>query len=90
MPLLRPVIGFMLVWLTINALQLFDEVYVTTKGGPLHSTTVVVYYLYQQAFQYFHAGYAAAIACLLFVAIALITVVQMRLSRDPDLEPRRR
>jgi multiple sugar transport system permease protein len=85
-PLLRPVIGFMLVWLTINALQLFDEVYVTTKGGPLHSTTVVVYYLYQQAFQYFHAGYAAAIACLLFVAIVVITVVQMRLSRDPDVE----
>ena len=49
-PLLRPVSGFLLVWLTINALQLFDEVYVTTKGGPLHSTTVVVYYLYQQAF----------------------------------------
>jgi multiple sugar transport system permease protein len=49
-PLLRPVIGFMLVWLTINALPLFDEVYVTTKGGPLHATTVVVYYLYQQAF----------------------------------------
>ena len=62
MPLLRPIIGFMLVWLTINALQLFDEVYVTTKGGPLHATTVVVYYLYQQAFVYFHAGYAAAIA----------------------------
>ena len=82
-PLLRPVIGFMLVWLTINALQLFDEVYVTTKGGPLHSTTVVVYYLYQQAFVYFHAGYAAAIACLLFVAIIVITVIQIRLSRDP-------
>jgi multiple sugar transport system permease protein len=85
-PLLRPVIGFMLVWLTINALQLFDEVYVTTKGGPLHATTVVVYYLYQQAFVYFHAGYAAAIACLLFVAIIGITIVQMRLSRDRDLE----
>jgi multiple sugar transport system permease protein len=83
-PLLRPVIGFMLVWLTINALQLFDEVYVTTKGGPLHATTVVVYYLYQQAFVYFHAGYAAAIACLLFVAIIVITVIQMRISRDPD------
>ena len=41
---------FLLVWLTINALQLFDEVYVTTKGGPLHATTVVVYYLYHQAF----------------------------------------
>jgi multiple sugar transport system permease protein len=85
-PLLRPVIGFMLVWLTINALQLFDEVYVTTKGGPLHATTVVVYYLYQQAFVYFHAGYAAAIACLLFVAIIVITVIQMRVTRDPDQE----
>ena len=70
MPLLRPVTRFLLVWLTINALQLFDEVYVTTKGGPLHATTVVVYYLYLQAFQFFHAGYAAAIASVLFVVIA--------------------
>jgi multiple sugar transport system permease protein len=83
-PLLRPVSGFLLVWLTINALQLFDEVYVTTKGGPLHATTVVVYYLYQQAFQFFHAGYAAAIAVVLFVVIALITLVQLRLTRDPS------
>jgi multiple sugar transport system permease protein len=85
-PLLRPVSAFLLVWLTINALQLFDEVYVTTKGGPLHSTTVVVYYLYQQAFTFFHAGYAAAIACVLFVAIAAVTLVQLRLSRDADVE----
>ncbi len=83
-PLLRPVTGFLLVWLTINALQLFDEVYATTKGGPLHSTTVMVYYLYQEAFQYFHAGYAAAIAAVLFVAIAVITVIQLRLTRDPS------
>jgi multiple sugar transport system permease protein len=85
-PLMRPVTGFLLVWLTINALQLFDEVYVTTKGGPLHATTVVVYYLYQQAFSYFHAGYAAAIAVLLFIAIVLITVVQMQVNRGSDLE----
>jgi multiple sugar transport system permease protein len=85
-PLLRPVSGFLLVWLTINALQLFDEVYVTTKGGPLHATTVLVYYLYQQAFVYFHAGYAAAIAIVLFVAIIIITIIQKRLSRDSDLE----
>ena len=81
-PLLRPVSAFLLVWLTINALQLFDEVYVTTKGGPLHATTVVVYYLYLQAFQFFHAGYAAAIAVVLFVVIAVITLVQLRLTRD--------
>jgi multiple sugar transport system permease protein len=82
-PLLRPVSAFLVVWLTINALQLFDEVYVTTKGGPLDSTTVVVYYLYQEAFAYFHAGYAAAIAVVLFVAIAAVTVVQLRLGREP-------
>jgi multiple sugar transport system permease protein len=83
-PLLRPVTGFLLVWLTINALQLFDEVYATTKGGPQHSSTVVVYYLYEQAFQFFHAGYAAAIAAVLFVAIILVTVVQLRFARDPS------
>ena len=83
-PLVKPVTVFLMVWLTINALQLFDEVYVTTKGGPLHSTTVVVYYLYQQAFQFFHAGYAAAMAVLLFVVIAVVTLVQLRLTRDED------
>jgi multiple sugar transport system permease protein len=83
-PLLRPVSGFLLVWLTINALQLFDEVYATTKGGPAQATTVVVYYLYEQAFQFFHAGYAAAIAVVLFVAIALITLVQLRATREPS------
>jgi multiple sugar transport system permease protein len=81
-PLLRPVSGFLLVWLTINALQLFDEVYVTTKGGPLHASTVVVYYIYQEAFQFFHAGYAAAIATVLFAVIALVTLVQLRLTRE--------
>jgi multiple sugar transport system permease protein len=81
-PLLRPVTAFLLVWLTINALQLFDEVYVTTKGGPLGATTVVVYYIYEQAFVFFHAGYAAAVATVLFVVIALITFIQLRLTRD--------
>jgi multiple sugar transport system permease protein len=85
-PLLRPVTAFLLVWLTINSLQLFDEVYVTTKGGPLHASTVVVYYLYQQAFQYFHAGYAAAIAYVLFAAILVVTLVELQLSRRLNSE----
>jgi multiple sugar transport system permease protein len=83
-PLLRPVSGFLLIWLTINALQLFDEVYVTTKGGPIHATTVVVYYLWMQAFQFFHAGYASAMATVLFLVIGAITLVQLRLTRDPS------
>ena len=81
LPLLGPATLFLVVWSTINALQLFDEIYNTTRGGPLGATTVVVYYLYEQAFQFFEAGYAAAIAYVLFVAILVITVIQFAISR---------
>ncbi len=77
LPLLSPATLFLVVWSTINALQLFDEIYVTTRGGPLGSTTVIVYYLYQQAFQFFNAGYGAAIAYALFVGILLLTIFQL-------------
>ena len=80
-PLLAPANLFLLVWLTINALQLFDEVYATTRGGPLRATTVIVYYLWDQAFVHFDAGYAAAMAYALFVVILVITGVQFRLTR---------
>jgi multiple sugar transport system permease protein len=78
LPFLRPATLFLVVWSTISALQLFDEIYVTTRGGPLGSTTVVVFYLYQQAFQFFNGGYAAAIAYVLFLAILAITIVQLK------------
>jgi multiple sugar transport system permease protein len=80
-PLLGPTTLFLVVWLTINALQLFDEIYVITRGGPLQSTTVVVYYLFQQAFAFFQAGYATAIAYVVFVAILALTVVQLLVGR---------
>ncbi len=61
-------------WSTINALQLFDEVYFLTKGGPLFSTYVLVYYVFDLAFQKGLAGYAAAVAYTLFAAILVLTV----------------
>jgi multiple sugar transport system permease protein len=79
LPQLSPASLFLAIWLSINALQLFDEVYLTTRGGPLHSTTVVVYYLWDQAFRQFDAGYAAALAYVLFLVIIVITFVQFRL-----------
>ena len=80
-PLLGPGQPVPVVWLTINALQLFDEVYLTTRGGPLRATTVIVYYLWDQAFVQFDAGYAAAMAYVLFVVIVVFTAVQFRLAR---------
>jgi multiple sugar transport system permease protein len=81
LPLLGPATLFIVVWSTINALQLFDEIYVTTRGGPLGSTTVIVYYLYQQAFQFFNGGYGAAIAYVLFVGILIVTLLQLWVGR---------
>jgi multiple sugar transport system permease protein len=81
LPLLSPASLFLAVWLTINALQLFDEVYLSTQGGPLNATTVLVYYLYDQAFQNFNFGYASAIAYALFLVILVITAIQFRIGR---------
>jgi multiple sugar transport system permease protein len=81
LPLLSPASLFLAVWLTINALQLFDEVYLSTQGGPLGATTVLVYYLYQQAFVDFNFGYASAIAYVLFVVILIVTAMQFRIGR---------
>ncbi len=81
LPLLSPASLFLAVWLTINAMQLFDEVYLSTQGGPLNATTVLVYYLYNQAFQDFNFGYASAIAYFLFLVIIVVTVIQFRVGR---------
>jgi multiple sugar transport system permease protein len=75
-PLLSPASLFLVVWLTINALQLFDEVYLSTAGGPLNSTSVLVYYLVEQAFTNFNFGYASAIAYFLFLGIIVITAIE--------------
>ena len=81
LPLLSPASFFLAIWLTINAMQLFDEVYLSTAGGPLNATTVLVYYLYRQAFENFNFGYASAIAYLLFLIIIAVTAVQFRVGR---------
>lgn len=81
LPLLSPASLFLAVWLTINALQLFDEVYLSTQGGPLNATTVLVYYLYEQAFVNFNFGYASAIAYVLFLIILVVTAIQFRVGR---------
>jgi multiple sugar transport system permease protein len=80
-PLLGPATLLLVVWSSINALQVFDEIYVSTRGGPLQATTVVVYYLYEQAFTFFAAGYGAAIAYVLFAAILALTLLQLWIGR---------
>jgi multiple sugar transport system permease protein len=74
LPSITPVTVFLVLWQTIDALQVFDLVYVTAKGGPLGSTTLIVYFVWQQAFQNFTAGYGAAAAYILALALIVIAV----------------
>ncbi|MCQ8834310.1 carbohydrate ABC transporter permease [Streptomyces malaysiensis] len=83
LPTIAPVSVFLLLWQTISALQVFDLVYVTTKGGPLGSTTVIVYFVWEQAFRNFTAGYGAAAAYVLGVALLVVAAV-LRLVRRRD------
>lgn len=79
-PLVGPATLLLVVWSTLSAIQLFDEVFFVTKGGPLGRTSVVVFYVYRLAFEQGLAiplaGYAAAIAYVLFLVILVLTLIQ--------------
>lgn len=79
LPQLKPIILFVLVINTIHSFQVFPEVFTMTKGGPLGSTTTIVYHLYEEGFHRFQMGSASAIGYILFVIIMVFSMVQMRL-----------
>jgi ABC-type sugar transport system permease subunit len=81
LPMLSPITFFLVVTSVIQALQTFDLVAVMTGGGPLNSSKVIVYYIYENAFKFFKVGYASTLAIVLFLLTLLITIGQVRLSR---------
>ncbi len=81
-PLLRPTLLFAVVITTIGYLQVFEEPFVMTDGGPLDRTLSVSMFMYEEGFEFFHQGYAAAIAWVLFLLVAIVAVVQFRLLRS--------
>ncbi|MEN3304360.1 MAG: multiple sugar transport system permease protein [Micromonosporaceae bacterium] len=86
LPELRPVTVFTAVWQTITAIQLFDLVYTTTRGGPLQSTETVVFYVYDLAFQTQRMGYGSAVAYGLFAVTMLLTLGIFWYSRRSTVE----
>ena len=73
-PQLAPVTVFTSIWQTIGAIQLFDLVFTSTRGGPLDTTKTIVYFLYDEAFKALRFGYGSAVAYVLFGATLLITI----------------
>lgn len=79
LPLLRPVLAFVLVTSLIGSFQVFDVIAVATAGGPSNSTRVILWYIYENAFKFNKMGYASAMSVVLFVTLILVTLLQMRL-----------
>ena len=78
LPLLRPVLVFVLVTTIIGSFQIFDTISMTTKGGPVDATRVIYWYIYEYAFVRFKMGYATTLAVALFTILIAITIIQMR------------
>jgi multiple sugar transport system permease protein len=79
LPLLRPVLVFVLVTSIIGSFQVFDTIAVTTKGGPVNATKVITWYIYEYAFNRFQMGYATTLAVALFAILVVATIIQMRI-----------
>lgn len=74
-PMLIPSLSFCIITSTIAALQVFDQIFITTQGGPLYKTESIVAYIYNVGFKYYDLGYASAISVVLFVLILIIALI---------------
>ncbi len=77
-PLLLPVTLFVIVTQTISAMQVFVPIFVMTKGGPFYSTNAIVYYIYQNGFEYNDMGYASAMSFFVLIILVAISYVQFK------------
>ncbi|PRY17176.1 carbohydrate ABC transporter permease [Kineococcus rhizosphaerae] len=84
LPLLRPILALVLVITVIGSFQAFDTVAVTTGGGPGDATRVIQYYIFDLAFQRYRFGYASAVSVVLFLILAAVAFVQLRLMRADE------
>lgn len=84
LPLLRPVLLFVIVMNIIGSFQVFGQTFMITRGGPEFSTRTLVQYIYETAFNNYRMGYAAALSWLLFVVIAFFSFIQFRLMKEHE------
>ena len=81
LPLLTPTIFFLTMVGVIASLQIFNQAYVMTQGGPAHATLFYVLYLFQTAFERFQMGYACAMALVLFIITLIVSLIQLAMGK---------
>ncbi|WP_405912977.1 carbohydrate ABC transporter permease [Streptomyces sp. NBC_00963] len=84
LPLLKPVLFFVLVIETIVGFQVFDTIYVMTGGGPNRASYSLIYFLYDEGFKYLDFGYAAAIGMVLFAIVLILSLIQRHFVERKD------
>jgi multiple sugar transport system permease protein len=82
LPLLRPVLLFVIVMNIIASFQVFGQTFMITRGGPELSTRVLMQYIYETSFTHYRIGYGAAMSWLLFAIIAGFSFIQFRIIRE--------
>lgn len=80
LPMLSPVVLFALIMNVIGSFQIFTQAYIMTGGGPGNATLFLVLYIYRNAFEWFHMGYASALAWILFLVVLVISLAVLRSS----------
>ena len=83
LPSLRNIIAFIYIYGIIGSYQVFDQVFVMTYGGPIHSTSTVVFYLFSK-FRDLRLGQASAIAYILFAILMIFSYIELRMSREKE------
>ena len=75
-PMIAPTTYFVTLMALIGSLQVFDQVWIMTQGGPVDATKTVAVYLYQYGFQFYKMGYACAAAYVLFILVFIVSLIQ--------------
>lgn len=81
-PQLKPIILFTAIISTIATLQLFDEPFNLTKGGPADATMTLGLYIYNNGFKYFDFSYASAIAYVVVIFVVILSYIQLKVTGD--------
>lgn len=83
-PLIKPTTLYVSITCVINSMQVFDQVMIITGGGPARSSSVLVQYLYENAFDYYKMGYASAIGWVMAIFIFILSIIQFRVMSSSD------
>lgn len=83
LPIIRPQVGLAMIMSVIGSVLAFEQFLIMTKGGPTETTTTLVHYIYNTSFRYYKFGYGSAMTMVLLAIMLLLSLLQMRMMKDP-------